>query len=160
GQVSAVPGQGYWDDSGFTVVEQPPLPKGTGIWALNRTADPAYFAAIGIRILRGRTFNASLRLDQANEIIVSDGFVRKYFPGEEPMGKHLKTADKVYTIVGIVGDTRYAIGEEPKEMKYYPLNEGRENYGTLVLRSSHDVAQLALPVQRAIQEVDHDLPVA
>src|SRR5207237_2345495 len=109
GLVTAVTGQGYWEDSGFTVVEHPPLSKGTGIWALNRTADPGYFAAMGIPILRGRTFNASLRLDQANEIIVSDGFVKKYFPGEEPMGKHLKTADKDYTIVGIVGDTRYAI---------------------------------------------------
>src|SRR5207253_10655598 len=36
GLVTAVPGQGYWEDSGFTVVEHPPLPKGTGIWALNR----------------------------------------------------------------------------------------------------------------------------
>lgn len=160
GLVTAVPGQGYWEDSSFTIVEHPPLPKGTGVWALNRTADSGYFAAMGIPFLRGRTFNDSLRLDQANEIIISETFAKKYFPGEEPLGKHLHTDEKTYTIVGVVGDTRYVIGEPPKEMKYYPLNEGRQNYGTLVIRSQRDVEQLALPVQRVIQEMDHDLPVS
>ncbi len=160
GLVSAVPGQGYWEDSSFTIVEHPPLPKGTGVWALNRTADSGYFAAMGIPLLRGRTFNDSLRLDQANEIIISELFAKKYFPGEEPLGNHLHTDDKTYTIVGVVGDTRYEIGEAPKEMKYFPLNEGRQNYGTLVIRSRGDVEQLALPVQRVIQQMDHDLPVS
>ena len=163
GLVTSVPGQGYWEDSGFTIVEHPPLPKGTGTWALNRWADSGYFEAMGIPILRGRTFNDGLRLEQANEIIISDTFRKKYFPGEEPIGKHLKTEDKVYTVIGIVGDTRFEIGEPPKEMKYFSLNEGKANYGTLVIHSSdsgRDVEQLALPVQRVIQEMDHDLPVS
>ena len=160
GLVTAAPGQGYWEDSSFTIVEHPPLPRGTGVWALNRTADPGYFAAMGIPLLRGRTFNDSLRLDQANEIIISNIFAKKYFPGEDPLGKHLQTDEKTYTVVGVVGDTRYAIGELPKEMKYYPLNEGRQNYGTLVIRSQGDVERLALPVQRVIQGMDRDLPVS
>jgi putative ABC transport system permease protein len=160
GLVTAVPGQGWWEDNGFTIVEHPPLPKGTANDALSRTADPGYFTAMGIPILRGRTFNQSLRLDQANEIIISDGLAKKFFPGEEPLGKHVKTNERTYTIVGVVGDTRYEIGEEPFPAKYFPMNEGRENYGTLVIRSSHDVEQLALPIQRAIQEMDRDLPVA
>jgi putative ABC transport system permease protein len=160
GLVNAAPGQGYWEDSSFTIVEHPPLPLGTGVFALNRTAESGYFAAMGIPILRGRTFNDSLRLEQTNEIIVTDLFAKKYFPGEEPLGKHLKTNERTYTIVGIVGDTRFAIGEEPKPMKYFHLNEGRINYGTLVIRSSRDVEQMALPVQRVIQEMDRDLPVS
>jgi predicted permease len=160
GLVTAVPGQGWWQDDGFTIVEHPPLPRGQTNDALNRTADSGYFAAMGIPILRGRTFNDSLRLDQANEIIISDGLARKYFPGEEPLGKHLRTNDKTYTIVGVVGDMRYAIGEQPMPTKYFSFNEGRENYGTLVIRSRHDVEQLALPVQRVIQELDHDLGVS
>lgn len=160
GLVTAVPGQGYWEDSSFTIVEHPPLPKGQGVWALNRSADAGYFTAMGIPLLRGRTFNDSLRLDDANEIIISEMFAKKYFPGEEPLGKHLHTDDKTYTIVGVVGDTRYVIGEQPKEMKYYSLNEGRQNYGTLVIRSRGDVERLALPVQRVIQGMDRDLAVS
>jgi predicted permease len=160
GLVTAVPGQGWWEDNGFTVLEHPPMPTGTANDALGRTADAGYFAAMGIPILRGRTFNPNLRLEQANEIIISDGLAKKYFPGEDPIGKHIKTNEKVYTMVGIVGDMRYVIGEEPFPTKYFNLTEGRENYGTLVIRSSRDVEQLALPVQRAVQEMDRDLPVA
>jgi putative ABC transport system permease protein len=160
GMSTAVPGMGWWEDSDFSVVEHPAVPKSQGVFALNRTVDAGYFAAMGIPILRGRTFNESLRLDQANEIVISDGLGKKYFPGEEqPLGKHLKTNEKTYTIVGIVGDTRFSIGDTPMEMKYLPMTGGRENYGTLVIRSRRDVEQLALPVQRVIQAMDHDLPV-
>ena len=63
-------------------------------------------------------------------------------------------------IVGIAQDTRYIIGETPLPMQYYPLYAGHQNNGTLVIRSSHDVEQLALPVQQIIQGMDHDLPVS
>ena len=160
GLVTAVPGQGWWEDSGFTIVEHPPLPRGTDLDGLNRTADSGYFAAMGIPILRGRTFNDSLRLDQANEVIISDSLAKKFFPGEEPLGKHIHTNDKTYTIIGVVGDTRHEVGSEPMPVKYFTYHEGRENYGTLVIRSTHDVEQLALPIQRILQQMDRDLSVA
>ncbi len=161
GLATAVPGQGYWEDEGFTIVEHPPLPQGTGTFAITRTADPGYFAAMGIPLLRGNTFSPGLRLDQANETVISDSFVKKYFPGEDPLGKHIKEGGgKVYTIVGVVGDTRYDIGELPQAMKYFPYNEGKENYGTLVIRSNRDVEQLAVPIQQVLQGMDHDVPVA
>jgi len=160
GFVEAVPGQGYWEDSGFTIVEHPPLPQGKGTFALNRTADPGYFAAMGIPILRGRTFDDNQRLEKANETIISKQFEQEYFPGEVALGKHLHTRSEDYVIVGIVGDTRFEIGELPKPMKYFPAYEGTENGGTLVVRSSRNVEQLALPVQRVISEMDRDLPVS
>jgi putative ABC transport system permease protein len=161
GMVEAVPGQGYWEDSGFTIVEHPPLPQGKGLFALNRTADPRYFAAIGIPILRGRTFGDNQRLEQANEVIISQQFAQKYFPGEDPLGKHLRTYGKdSWVIVGIVGDTRFEIGESPRPMKYFPIDSGEENFNTLVVRSGRDVERLALPVQRIVQQLDHDLPVS
>jgi putative ABC transport system permease protein len=160
GLVTAVPGQGWWEDNGFTIVEHPPLPQGQANDSMTRTADPGYFAAMGIPILRGRTFSENLRLDRAREIIISDSLARKYLPGEEPLGKHVHTNDMDYTIVGVVGDTRYEIGELPMPTKYFSLSSGVENYGTVVIRSIRDVEQLALPVQRIIQDLDRDLPVS
>ena len=160
--VTAVPGQGYSGDWGFTIVEHPPLPLGKGLVALNRAADPGYFNAMGIPILRGRSFDPNRRFDKANEVVVSDSLAKQFFPGEDPIGKHIHVPvnNKTSVIVGIVGDIRYSIGEAPRPMQYYSLAEGEDNGGTLVIRSSRDVEQMALPIQRIIQEMDHDLPVS
>jgi predicted permease len=162
GFVTAVPGQGYWGDWGFTIVEHPPQPQGKGIFAMNRWADPKYFGAMGIPILRGHTFDDGQRLDAANQVVITQSFAQQYFPGEDPLGKHVhvELAHRTGVIVGIVGDTRYDIGEKPLPMQYYPLYAGVENNGTLVIRSRQDVEQLALPVQRVVGELDHDLPVS
>jgi predicted permease len=166
GFASAVPGQGYQMDWTFTVVEHPPLPQGSGQFALSRWADPKYFGAMGIPILRGRTFDAGKRLDAANEVVISQSLASQYFPGEDPLGRHLHVRGKDALIVGIVGDTRYELGETPKPVQYYPLDAGVETVGTLVIRSSRDhdpnpdLGQFALPVQRIVSEMDPDLPVS
>ncbi len=160
GIVECVPGQGYWGDTSFTIVEHPPLPQGAGIFALDRAADPRYFEAIGIPILRGRTFNPSLRLKLANEIIVDQTFVNKFLPGEEPIGKHIHTSDKDFVIVGVVGATRFRIGEDPKPIKYFSLESGEAPVVTIVIRSNQDVAQFGLPVQRIVSDMDRDLVVS
>jgi predicted permease len=115
---------------------------------------------MGIPILRGRTFDGGKRLDAANEVIISQSFANQYFPNEDPLGRHLRTRGQNAVIVGIVGDIRYAIGETPRPMQYYPLDAGVENVGTLVIRSSHDPEQFALPVQRIVSEMDPDLPIS
>jgi putative ABC transport system permease protein len=162
GFVTGVPGQGYMGDSGFSIVEHPPLPRGKGALAIYRAADSGYFGAMGIPFLRGRTFGDNQKVDQVNEVVITESFAKEFFPNEEPLGKHLRVNDgnKVRTIVGIVGDTRYSIGEAPEPMQYYPLFAGEQNNGTLVIRSSQDVSQLALPVQQIIQGQDRDLPVS
>jgi putative ABC transport system permease protein len=162
GFVTGVPGQGYMGDSGFTVMEHPRLPGSKGNLAIYRSADPGYFAAMGIPVLRGRAFGDDQKLDQVNEVVISESFAKEFFPGEDPLDKHLHIMDgnKVRTIVGIVGDTRYSIGEAPEPMLYHPLFAGDQNYGTLVIRSRQDVSQLALPVQQIIQALDRDLPVS
>ena len=166
GVVTAVPGQGYYGDESFKIVEHPPLPQGQGLFAIYRYSDPGYFAAMGIPILRGHTFDDGQMLDHANEVIISESFAKKFFPGEDPIGKHIHFSEQKTTgvnasvIIGVVGDTRYSIGEPAAAIQYYPLFTGTENYGTLVVRSNRDVEQLALPVQRVIQSIDRDLPVS
>ncbi|HVN94758.1 MAG TPA: ABC transporter permease [Terracidiphilus sp.] len=166
GFVTAVPGQGYYGDESFKIVEDPPLPQGQAQFAIYRYSDPGYFAAMGIPILRGHTFDDGQMLDHADEVIISESFARKFFPGEDPIGKHIRFSEQQTVgvnssiVVGVVGDTRYSIGEPAAAIQYYPIYTGTESYGALVIRSSRDVAQLAMPVQRVIQGMDRDLPVA
>jgi putative ABC transport system permease protein len=158
--INAVPGQGYWGDDKFSIVEHPPLPQGQAQFALNCWADANYFRTMNIPLLRGKSFDANRMLGQANQVIINTAFARKYFSGEDPLGKHLRFHDKNWEIAGVAADTRARISREPEPIQYYPLMTGDLNNGKLVVRSSHDVEALAMPVQRAIQSMDRDLPVS
>ena len=163
GFVDVVPGQGYWEDMGFNIVEHPALPPGHGLFTIDRWADPGYFAAMGIPLLQGHSFDPSKHLDHADEAVISKLFADRYLPGEYPLGKHLHTHDgHVLTIVGVVGDTRHNVTEEPQPIQYFPLYAGdpHANRGAIVVRSSRDEEALALPVQRIVQAMDRDLPVS
>ncbi len=164
--VRAVPGQGYGGDSGFAIAEHPPLPPGKGQYAIVRWADPGYFAVLGIPLLRGKTFDEDQQMEHSRQIIISESFARKYFPGEDPVGKHLVTMGRrSFEIVGVTGDTRFQISEPAQPMMYFPLyftlgDEGVPTGATLAVRSGHDVSNLALPVQKIVQELDPELAVA
>jgi len=121
---------------------------------------------MGIPLVRGRTFDFGKRLDAANEVIISQSFANQYFPGEDPIGKHINAPlrHRIAEVVGIVGDARAEIGEKPQPMMYFPLDAGVDTVGTLVIRSSdgpgRDVAQYALPAERIVAAMDSDLPVS
>ena len=161
GLVRAVPGEGYFGDAGIAVAEHPPLPQGQSQLALVRWADPGYFAAIKIPLLRGRTFGSDQRLDAAREVIISAEFVRQYFPNEDPIGKHLLThGHQSYEVVGVVGDTRYELASPPEPTMYVPINNGMDGNAALIIRAAHDPESLALPIQKMIQQMDRALAVS
>ena len=165
GFVQIVPGGGYWNDSSFQVIEHPATPVNQTPSEINRWADPGYFKAMGIPLLRGSSFDPAKRLDRALEVVISKSFVDKYFPGEDPIGKHMKIdGNRVYTVVGVVGDTRHEIGSDPQPIQYLSYNDGLLNNGALVVRASLRTSlgglELTLPVQKIVQQLDPDLPVA
>ncbi len=157
-----VPGDGYGGDSGFSIPSHPAPPKDKLLYALHRWADPGYFAAIGIPILRGHTFDDNQRPGHGTEVIISEDFARKNFPGEDPIGKHLLTLGQhPFEIVGVVGDTRFVASEAVQPMMYFALDATDDmNGAALVVRSGRDVTQLALPIQRIVAQMDRDLPVS
>ena len=164
GMVSVVPGHGYGSDDSFVISEHPPLTPGHVLLAIKRFADPGYFAAMQIPFMRGRTFNDRERLDQATSVIISDLFARMFFPGEDPIGRHLKVAltdhEIAYEIVGVVRDTRFDISRPVEPMMYFPLYSGFFGRATIVVRSPRDPNGLALPIQKMIAQMDADLPVS
>ncbi len=76
--VTGVPGQGYMGDSYFTIAEHPPLAPGNGTLAIDRSADPDYFAAMGIPVLRGRTFGDNQTFGQVREVVISESFAKRF----------------------------------------------------------------------------------
>lgn len=159
--INAAPGEGRYGDTSFAISEHPPLPQGTGIYSIFRWCDPGYFAALGVPILRGHTFDENQRLDNTNETIISQAFARRFFPGEDPIGKHLDLgSNKRYQIIGIVGDTRYNISVAPQPFMYFPIFSGTRSDATLAIRAGANEISLAIPVQQIVQQMDGELAVS
>ena len=172
GLVRKLPGQGYAGDTSFSIAEHPPLQTGQMQYAMVRWADAGYFAAMGIPILRGHTFDEHQWLGGASQVIISKSFAHQYFDDEDPIGKHLLTRvlpainptlfqGRHYgEIVGVVGDTRFQVSKDPQGAMYFPIYSGTFGSATLAVQSDQEVSRLALPIQRIVQQLDPDLAVA
>jgi len=159
----AVPGDGQASNDNFVIIEHPPLPLGKNNIANNRWCDTGYFATLGIPFLKGRNFSNNQRPGHSTEIIISESFARQFFPGEDPIGKHMTTFNQTGSaIVGIVGDTRIDPGERAHPMMYFPIFAAPDiiHSGALVIRSDSDVTQFAVPVQRLLAGMDRNLAVS
>lgn len=162
---SILPGAGWGGDDIFTVAEHPPLQPGALLPdALYRRADPDYFRALQIPLLRGRFFTGDDRLDRANKIIISQRLAKQYFPSEDPIGRHMRvpahgTGD--YEVVGVVGDTLYRVGQESRPTMYFPVLSGESDVGlSLVIRTVSDPLRFSVPAQKVFASLDPELPVS
>ena len=168
---NTVPAAGYWGDYVFTVKEHPPRKPGENLpEALARWADPGYFSALSIPLVGGRFFTEDERVARSYKVIVSRQLVRQSFPGDNPIGKHLVVpahahagapGDAGYEIVGVVGDTLYRVGKEPKATMYFPILEGATgSNNTLAVHTASEPLQFSVPVQKQIASLDPGLPVS
>jgi putative ABC transport system permease protein len=152
---------GYGGGNTFTIPEHPPLPQGEIMEAMRRFADPGYFEAMRIPLLRGRTFRENERLESAKTVVISDLLARMYFDGEDPIGQHIRTKvtaeEQEYEVVGVVGDTRFSIDFNVQPTAYFALNSGWPSLVFIVARAKGDVLNIALPIQKVIAAMDSDL---
>jgi predicted permease len=164
GITSALPGEGRRRDDTYTILEHPPLPKGTILDATTRFVDPGYFAAMKIPLIEGRVFRSNERYDQANSAIITRKLALEIFPGESPLGKHVVGGpldeERNYEIIGVVADTVDKASSEISPAIYYPLYLGEQRSAALAVRAAQDAESLAIPIQKTIASIDPDLPVA
>jgi predicted permease len=135
------------------------------------TTDGAYFRAMGIPLLAGRTFD---RLDAQRpyEAIVSQATAVKFWKdstGRRAIGKRFRNLPNGswYTIVGVVGNVRdTALAAPPSQTVYFPqvptgedFNNQMRNTMALVVRTTGAPLAVARPVQRIVRELDQSLPL-
>jgi putative ABC transport system permease protein len=122
---------------------------------------PRYFESLGIALLRGRAFESRDKEGAPAVAIVNDCFVRRYWAGENPLGKRVLIGRTLLTeVVGVVADVkniRLAVETVPE--LYYPLAQHPADSAHLVVRSTGDPRNLALAVRAGISAIDKEQPV-
>ena len=161
GLVSVAPGQGWGGDSLADIVERP-LRQEDFVDLHTRAADPGYFAAAKIPLMRGRIFTSDERFARGNVAVISHQAAQQLFPKDDPIGKHVRFdfSHQEFEIIGVVADTRWDIHEPPKATIYEPLFGNDFSGATIFVRGAHNVESLAMPIEGIIGHLDRDLPVS
>ncbi len=119
---------------------------------------PEYFRVMGIPLVRGATFGLP-GTDADSQIIVSETFARRYWPGEDPIGK-VVDGSGVRRVVGVVGDTRHrGLQLAPRPEAYYPLSSFHRGDMALMIRSTIPVEAIAEAVRLEVDELDANVPI-
>ena len=160
GLVSWLPVAGQYMNTDLAIIGRPAPPRNEMNVVIPRTADPGYFHAMGIPVLRGRVFDPRERLDKADKAIVSNSLARKYFPHEDSIGKYVSFWGKRWQIVGIVGDIRKNLDEKPEPTIYVPVSSGVLNFVALAVRTTGNPLHLAIPIEHEIARLDPNLAVS
>lgn len=169
GTVDSLPFSGSRSSSSFDIegrVSDPEQPRN----ADRREVTPGYFAAMGIPLLRGRVIDEQDNADARGVIVVNAAFERRFFPGEDALGRFISIGDPgelaIYgeavqrEIVGIVGDLIHddlTIGTAPE--MYVPYAQNPSTRVSIALRTAGDPEALNEPLREAVLRIDPDQPL-
>jgi len=146
--------------------------------ALLDRVSPRYFETLGTRVLLGRAIDERDTPASTRVAVVTDAFVRRFFPNENPLGRRIgiggdQKGHGDIEIVGVVENAKYDDpGDEPPPMAFLPLFQvppGEDAFATgeyvsnfirtIEIRSIGDPASIAGEVRQALAQIDPDLPV-
>jgi putative ABC transport system permease protein len=172
GVIDDLPLQGSGSNQPVAIEGRPVVPMADQPEVAVRSISPGYLRAMHIPVLRGRDLVDSDVTDAPGVIVISESMAKRFWPGEDPLGKHLTMTflpDKIREIVGIVGDVKDEglDASEPVAMLYLPLAQlsvpamgGYRSFPmSLVVRSSSPPSGLISAVSDAVDQVDKEMPL-
>ena len=136
---------------------------------------PNYFDALGIPIVRGRSFTLREADGQAPVVVISEATARRFWPGRDPIGKRLKIGSEKGTtsfpgekdpfvasseVIGMARDVRSMdLRKIDESYVYLPLSQSRQWTSTLLARTEGDPTPLLPAIGQEVRRVDANLPV-
>jgi putative ABC transport system permease protein len=124
-----------------------------------------FFRAMGIQIVQGRGLLDTDVAGGPRVAVISAGMARKYFPGENPIGRRIRIDNDneraPREIVGIVGDVKHSsLDGEAAPHVYEPLAQAPSDWLTFVLRTTVEPMGLATAARQAVLAIDREQPVS
>jgi putative ABC transport system permease protein len=166
GWTLALPLQQWGINGDFQIEGRPQDKAGKAPQAEFRVISPGYFHALGIPILRGRDFSDQDGTESHRAAIVNEALARRYYPGEDPVGKRVQAWSPDWSvIVAVVGDVKQSkLNHQTDPEIYVPYHQMDLSGYSLPMSlavSSAKVAPetLTSAVRAAVREVDPDQPI-
>jgi putative ABC transport system permease protein len=171
--VDFLPSSGWSDSTAFEIDGPAATSLERDTVVQYRVIDYDYFRVMGIPLIRGRSFDDTDREGSNSVVIINDAMARRFWPGQDPLGHHIRTAfpnakapwrpqssNAWLTIVGITQDVKeIGASYESSPELYLPYLQSPSALMRLVIRGDVRSADLASHVRREILEIDKDQPV-
>ncbi len=144
---------------------RPRFMEGTGGSVAWRSVTPDYFAVLDVQILRGRGFAEGDRAPNQHAIILGDSLARRLFPGQDPVGQHLRLGlqGPWFTVVGVAASVKNGGLAEAADPEYYVVRrhttDDAYSWSTVIIRSPTSPEALARWVRSEVAGLDPTLPV-
>ena len=164
--MTSLPMSGSNQSGSFQIEGRPAVPGQDSPHGSRWMPSDEYFQVMGIKLIRGRYFEARDTADAPGVAVVDETLARKYWPGEDPVGKRISfegtdSQPRWREVVGLVEHVRNESLEGESRGQYYvPYAQRATNPGLfVVVRTDGDPEALAPSVRLAIANVDRDLPL-
>jgi predicted permease len=127
--------------------------------AMNVVA-PRYFQTLRLPLVAGRDFGAGDGPAAPRVAIVNQAFARRFWPGEDAVGRHLWRGKAALEVVGLARDSAYRrTGEAPAPYLYLPHAQNYSPRMTVLVRAKGDLAPVAARIRGEVGRLEKDLPV-
>ena len=129
-----------------------------------RVTTPDYLRTMKIPLIAGRDFEPADTSGQKDVVLISQSMAKQFFPGENPIGRHLRISfspDRLREVIGVVGDVKERGLDvlEPISMLYEPLRADQRGAFSLVIRASGNTAGLASAVAETLRLMNPEIAV-
>jgi putative ABC transport system permease protein len=125
-----------------------------------RMATPGYFEAMKMPLVRGRFIDDHDLPGAPGAMVINETMARRYFDGQDPIGRVVQNPHGKAQVVGIVGDVKhYGLDRAPRAELFMPAWQQPLNGMALVVRTTSDPASFVDAVRRTIQMVDAEEPI-
>ena len=133
--------------------------------------DPAFLAASGRKMLQGHFIDPREVSAQAHEVVVTENFAKRYFAGENVIGRSVrlpefkpdrrnKLADDTFTVVGVMSDLPFFVEfRENYPHIFLPYTVAPAAAQALIVSTTLPAGELTNPVRQAVHALDKDQPI-
>jgi putative ABC transport system permease protein len=161
--INFMPFSNVYSASSFTIVGHPFNPNDPSPVVIQSRTGPNYFEAMGIRLIRGRAFNAADDLGTTPVAVIDETTAKKFFANLDPIGLQVSSPlpNVNCTVVGIVGAVKYRdLSAPPEPIIYYSAAQMPPVLVNLAIRTAGDPLTLIAPLRHEVAALDSNLPVS
>ena len=156
---NSMPVWGFNSSGGVLIEGQPEPEQGKLPEVFFEQVNSGYFETLGLRLISGRTFDSTDVRGGTEVVIINDGMARRFWPGENPLGKRIRRTNNRpwMEVIGVVSDVSFPANlAEPytRQQAFRPLAQEAGPFVNVTVRTTGAPDDLAQPMRRALADID------